>query len=357
MTTQPIVDQTQAEAFLGKVFADTSGMVVTIMASFGDRLGLFKNLAYGPATSAQLATRAGLNERYTREWLSAMASAGYIVYDPASACFTLPPEHLPVLAQENGLFFIGGIQQFLLGISEQRQGVLQAFRHGGGIPLSAYSADVWEGMARASAGTVEHMLVPVWIPSMPAVQAHLVQGALVADVGCGQGRALIKLAQSYPASQYVGYDFFEPLIAQATRAAEQAGVADRVRFQCLDASQGLPETYDVITTFDVVHDAVDPRGLLRAIRQALRPEGRYVCVEPSSSDKLEENAGPMGSLLYSVSVLYCMTTSLAEHGEGLGTVGLPESKLRKLCTDVGFHSIQRKPMEDPFNTLYEITPS
>ncbi len=354
MTTQPTVDQTKAEAFFGKVVADTSGMAVTIMTSLGDRLELFKNLAYGPATSAQLATRAGLNERYTREWLSAMASAGYVEYDPASARFTLPPEHIPVLAQENGPFFCGGIHQFLLGLSEQRQGLLQVFRQGGGIPQSAYSDDVWEGMARANASSFEHLLVPVWIPSMPAVQAHLVQGALVADVGCGQGRALIKLAQSYPASRYVGYDVFELLIAQATKAAERAGVADRVRFRCLDASQGLPEAYDVITTFDVVHDAASPRGLLRAIRQALRPEGRYVCVEPTSSDKLEENAGPLGAVLYSMSVLYCMTTSLADHGEGLGTAGLPESKLRELCVDVGFSSTHRVPLENPFNTLYEI---
>ncbi len=356
MTTQPTVDYTHVEAFLGKVMADTSGLMVTIMASLGDRLGLFKNLAYGPATSAQLATRAGLNERYTREWLSAMASAGYIAYDPASSCFTLPPEHLPVLAQENGPFFCGGIHQFLLGLSEQRQGVLQAFRQGGGIPPSAYSADVWEGMARASASAFEHLLVPVVIPSMPAVQAHLVQGAQVADVGCGHGRALIKLAQSYPASQYVGYDFFEPLITHATQAAEQAGVADRVRFCCLDASQGLPETYDVITTYDVVHDAVDPRGLLRAIRQALRPEGRYVCGEFNSSEKLEENAGLLGTILYGTSVLYCMTTSLSNHGEGLGSAGLPESKLRELCRDAGFSSIHHVPLENPFNILYEIAP-
>jgi 2-polyprenyl-3-methyl-5-hydroxy-6-metoxy-1,4-benzoquinol methylase len=356
MTTQPAIDQKQVEAFMGKVMADTSGLMATIMASLGDQLGLFKNLTYGAATSAQLATRTGLNERYTREWLSAMASAGYIAYDPASACFTLPPAHLPVLAQENGPFFCGGIHQFLLGISEQRQGVLQAFQQGGGIPPSAYSTDVWEGMARASTGAFEHLLVPVAIPSMPAVQAHLVRGAQVADVGCGQGWALIKLAQSYPASRYVGYDVIESVLAQATKAAEQAGVADRVRFCCQDVSQGLPETYDLITTFDMVHDTVDPRGLLQVIRQALRPGGRYVCVEPNSSEKLEENAGPLGTIMYSTSVLYCMTISLSNRGEGLGTAGLPESKLRELCRDVGFSSIHHVPLENPMNTLYEIAP-
>ncbi len=198
--------------------------------------------------------------------------------------------------------------------------------------------------------------MPVWLPAMPEVQAKLERGALVADVGCGQGKALIKLAQTYPQSRYAGYDNFAPFIQQATANAQAAGVADHVRFEHLDVSAGLPEQYDVITTFDVVHDAVNPRGLLRAIRNALQPGGRYVCLEINSSDKLEENIGLLGSFFYSVSVLYCMTTSLAGHGEGLGTVGLPESKMRELCAEAGFSQVRRVPMENPFNILYEITP-
>lgn len=168
--------------------------------------------------------------------------------------------------------------------------------------------------------------------------------------------ALIKLAQTYPRSRYVGYDAFAPSIARATANAQAAGVADRVRFEHRDASQGLPEQYEVITTFDVVHDAVDPRGLLRAIRKALRPDGRYICMEFNGSDQLEENAGLIGSLFYGVSVLYCMTTSLARHGEGLGTLGLPEPKLRELARDAGFGEVRRIPTEAPFKALYEITP-
>ena len=154
----------------------------------------------------------------------------------------------------------------------------------------------------------------------------------------------------------MGYDNFAPSIAQATANAQAAGVADRVRFEHRDVSEGLPEQYDVITTFDVVHDAVNPRGLLRAIRNGLRPGGRYVCLEINSSDKLEENIGLLGAFFYSCSVLYCMTTSLAHHGEGLGTVGLPEPKMRELCAEVGFSNVWRVPMENPFNILYEITP-
>src|SRR5260370_41322124 len=196
---------------------------------------------------------------------------------------------------------------------------MQAFRSGGGVPMEAYDPSAWEGLARFTMCWFEDLLVPVWLPAMPGVLAKWDRGAPVADVGCGHGKALIKLAQTYPQSRYVGYDSFAPSIQQATANAQTAGVADRVRFEHRDVSEGLPEQYDVITTFDVVHDAVNPRGLLRAIRNALRPGGRYVCLEINSSDKLEGNIGLFGAFFYSVSVLYCMTTSLAGHGVGLVT--------------------------------------
>ena len=356
MTTQQSVDQAKTEAFLGKVLTDASGMTVTIMAAIGDRLGLFQQLAQGPATSAQLAARAEINERYAREWLGAMASASYVEYDPASERFTLPAEHVPVLAQENGPIFFGGMHQMLTGMVGPLNQLIQAFQHGGGVPQSAYDHNMWDGLERFTAGWFENLLIPVWLPAMPEVQAKLERGALVADVGCGRGKALIKLAQAFPRSHYVGYDSFEPTIEEAATHAQAAGVADRVRFEHRDVSAGLPETYDVITTFDVVHDAIDPGGLLRAIRHALRPDGRYVCLDINCSEHLEDNAGPLGSLFYGVSVLYCMTTSLSGQGEGLGTAGLPEGKLSELCLEAGFSSVRRVPLENPFNNLYEILP-
>jgi 2-polyprenyl-3-methyl-5-hydroxy-6-metoxy-1,4-benzoquinol methylase len=205
-----------------------------------------------------------------------------------------------------------------------------------------------------TAGWFNNLLVQQWLPVMPQVQAKLEQGAQVADVGCGHGQALIKLAEAYPSSRYVGYDVLESSIATARARAAEAGVDDRVRFEALDAAQGLPEQYDVITTFDVVHDLVDPRGLLRAIRRALRPDGIFVCLEFNCSDKLEENIGPLGTVMHGSSIFYCLTTSLAQDGEGLGTLGLPESKLRELCTEAGFGSLRRVPIENPFNSLYEI---
>ncbi|WP_376794213.1 class I SAM-dependent methyltransferase [Thermogemmatispora sp.] len=354
MATQQSIDYEKAEAFAGKVIADIAAGVTLVMASLGDRLGLFKVLTQAPATSIELAERAHINERYAREWLSEMASAGYLVYDPANQRFSLPPEHAPVLAQEGGPFFLGGVYQLMmaqLGVYNQ---LVHAFQHGGGVPMEAYDPALWEGQERFSNSFFEHLLVQAWLPAMPDVQAKLERGALVADVGCGAGRALIKLAQAYPQSRYVGYDMFAPAIVRATANAQAAGVADRVRFVHLDVSQGLPEQYDVISTFDVVHDAVNPRGLLRAIRAGLQPEGRYVCLEFNSSEKLEDNAGLTGSLFYGISILYCMTVSLAGHGEGLGTLGLPEAKLRQFCMEAGFSHVRRVPVEAPFNVLYEI---
>jgi ubiquinone/menaquinone biosynthesis C-methylase UbiE len=180
----------------------------------------------------------------------------------------------------------------------------------------------------------------------------LERGVDVADVGCGQGRALIKLVQTFPQSRYVGYDSLPSSIEKAETNAEAAAVADRIRFIELDASKGLPESFDLVTTWDVIHDAVDPLGVLQSIREALRPGGIYLCLDINCSDAQTSNVGPVASLLYGFSTLLCMTVSLAQGGEGLGTMGLPESKLRELCTRAGFSSVTRVPMENPFNNLY-----
>jgi SAM-dependent methyltransferase len=354
-TAQPAFDQARMESFVGRVLGDTSALTVTLMAALGDRLGLLKDLAEnGPATSAELARRARVNERYAREWLGGMASAGYLEYEPASRRFTLPAEHAPALAQEGGPVFFGGVHQELLGVLGQLDRVERAFRDGGGVPPAGYPDHLWSGIERFTGGWFENLLTQVWIPAMPGVRAKLERGAAVADVGCGRGRALIRLAQTYRDSSYVGYDILEPAIERATENARAAGVADRVRFQRLDAARGLPAEYDVITTFDVVHDAVDPAGILRSIRRSLKPDGFFVCLEINCSERLEENAGPIGALFHGFSLFYCMTTSLAHGGAGLGTLGLPEPKLRELCRAVGFGAVRRVPLGNPFNNLYEI---
>lgn len=355
MSVAASIDSAKQEAFVGQVLTNTSAAMVTTLAALGDRLGLFKTLAaLGPATSTEIAIHAGIVERYAREWLGGMTSAGYVTFDAATRCFALPPEHAAALADEGGPMFFGGIYEMLLSASSVVDRIAEAFRAGGGVPQSAYDDRFWDGMERFSGGWFDNLLVQQWLPAMPDVEHKLREGADVADVGCGRGRALIRLAQTFPVSRYVGYDAFAPSVERAAAHAREAGVANRVRYEVRDAASDLPGRFDVITTFDVIHDSVDPVGVLRSIFRALKPDGAYVCLDVNCSDKLEKNIGPLGSMFHGISILYCMTTSLAAGGAGLGTLGLHEHKLRELAAVVGFRDIRRVPIDNPFNNLYEL---
>lgn len=342
------------EEFVGKVMGDTVGLTNTVLAWIGDELGLWKDLAKrGQATSVDLARRTGLAERPVREWLHAMTAAGYVVHCPDTGTFQLPAEHSPVLAQEGGPVFFGGVHQELIGFSRPLDRIVESFRTGRGVPQSAYPEMAYDGMDRFTAGWFENLLLPVWIPAV-GLGERLEAGVEVADVGCGRGRALVKMAKAFPRSRFVGYDVYSPNVARAKKLAAEAGVADRVRFEELDAADGLPATFDLVTTFDVIHDAVDPRGLLRAIRKSLNKNGKYLCLDINCQAKVDQNVGPLGSLFYGCSVLYCMTTSLAHGGEALGTCGLSEPKLQEIGGEAGFTQVRRVPLENPFNNLYEL---
>ena len=270
------MDENRAAEFTGRVLADTAAASTIIMAALGDRLGLFKDLAArGPATSGELSSRTSLSERYVREWLAGMFAAGYLSYDDGQQRYALPAEHAPTLADEPGPAFFGGVHQELIGAIQRYDQVAAAFRDGGGVPAELHP-DVWTGTSRFTAQWHQNILVQQWLPLVPQTTAKIQAGARIADVGCGAGQALITLARSFPEVTCVGYDVHPPVIEQARRAAAEAGVAGRVSYQVLDAAAGLPESFDVITTFDVVHDAIDPLGLLRSIREALRPDGRYL---------------------------------------------------------------------------------
>jgi 2-polyprenyl-3-methyl-5-hydroxy-6-metoxy-1,4-benzoquinol methylase len=342
------LDEAKVEAFMGKVMGD---------ASLGDRLGLFASLAEeGPATSAELAERAQVNERYACEWLRGMHAAGYLELDRSCARFALPAEHAQVLAAEGGPLFLGGAFQLTFGYLRALDRLTEAFRSGGGVPQSAYPAETWEGMGRFSRPFYENLLVQAWVPAVSGLHERLERGARWADVGCGAGLAAIALARAYPASTFVGYDAFEGQVELARRAAAEAGVGDRVRFELLDAAAGLPERFDVVSTFDVVHDAINPPALVRAVRAALAGDGVYLMLEINSADDPAENVGPLATLLYGVSVVYCMTTSLAHGGQGLGTCGLPPAKARELCLTSGFSTVEQIELQDPFNALYVARP-
>jgi SAM-dependent methyltransferase len=349
------VDEAKVEEFTFKAIGDFAGMMTMLQCAVGDRLGLFKALAEGgPVSSEELAERAGISERYALEWLRAMRAAEYVDYDRDADRFSLSPEHAMVLAAEGSPFFLGGGFQMIPGMFPAVDRVMQAFKEGDGAPQDVYGDDFWVGMERFTNPWFQNALLQEWIPAMPDVKQKLESGALVADVGCGSGRALIKLAQEFPNSNFVGYDVFQTQVDLATANAETAGVGDRIRFEVQDVVDGMPEEYDVISTFDVIHDAVDPLGLLKGIRDGMKDDGSYILLDINSADDPADNEGPLAAMFYGFSVFYCMTTSLAHGGEGLGTCGLPEAKARELCEEAGFGEVRRLPLEDPFNILYEI---
>lgn len=353
----PALDMVKLQTFMNKTMEDMSGGIVSFMCTLGDRLGLFKSLAAnGPATSAELAARACISERYAQEWLSTLASAAYLEYDPASRRFALPPEHGLILAAEGSPMFMGGAYQLLAGLLGPLDQLTHAFRHGGGVRQEDYGEDLRDGMQRVSAGWFENMLVQQWIAAIPDVQAKLEHGAEIADVGCGAGWALIKLAEAFPHSRFVGYDIFGPAIARATANAERAEVGDRVRFEQRDLVDGLPGHYDLITLFDSLHDVRDPSTGLHSVHQALEPDGTCLLLEVNCADRLDQNIGPVATMLYGTSVLYNLPVSLANGGAGLGTMGLPESELKELCMGAGFSHVRRLPMQNPFHALYEVKP-
>jgi SAM-dependent methyltransferase len=354
VTTTTRLDGAEVERFAEQAVGDFSGMMTVALCHLGDRLGLFRDLAAnGPATAAELADRTGIDERYAAEWLRGLAAPGYLGHDDGTGRYELSPEHALVLATEGSPAFLGGGYQMFGAMLEPLGAVAVAFRDGGGAAQAEYAAEWWEGMERFTNAWFESFMLQEWIPAMPEVEAKLEAGCDYADVGCGSGRALIRLAQRFPASRFVGYDLFPIQAERAAANIDAAGLAGRVRVEVADAALGLPEAYDVISTYDVVHDAVDPVGLLRGIRGALRPGGHYVCLDVNCADRHEDNRGPLAAIFYGFSVLYCMTTSLAGGGAGLGACGLPEAKVRELCGEAGFAEVRRVPVENPFNTLYE----
>jgi SAM-dependent methyltransferase len=350
-------DAAEVSAFASKAMADMAGALASIMCSLGDKLGLFRTLAgSGPVTCEELADAMSFDRRYLREWLGALVCAQYLAYDTASRKFSLPPEHAIALAAEGQPMFLGGAYQQLPGLFGPLDEVAQAFADGSGVPPEAYGGALRESMDRISSAWFDHLLVQEWIPSVPGLQERLEEGADVADIGSGWGRAVIALARAFPRSRFVGFESFGPSVQRARTSAREAGVDARVQFERLEVLDSLPGWYDLVTSFDVIHDIAQPARVLRTIRQALRREGVYLLLEINSSARLEENVGPVGTILYGTSVLYCTPTSIAAGGEGLGTVGLPEPKVRALCADAGFTSVRPVPPETPFNVLYEVRP-
>ncbi len=354
MAEEKAIDWGKVKSFAGMMTNDLGAAMQGALSYIGDRLGLFKALAEaGSVTTAEFAARTGCNERYLREWLGAMTAAKYIDYDKTTQRYSMPAEHAMILANEDSPFYMGGFMQMIVPEVSLAPKLLDSFRTGKGIPQSEYPPEVFEGIERGSAPIYKHSLVRKWMPAMPQVVETLNNGGTALDVGCGSGRAIIALAQAFPKAKLFGYDGHQGSVERARANAKAAGVADRVTFDVVDCTK-LPENqFDFIATFDVIHDSVDPVGLLKSIRGALKTDGTYLMVEVNVSNDVAENINPMGRMMYSASTLYCMTVSLAHGGAGIGAM-MGEPKARELVQQAGFTRFTRLPIKDAFSVLYEI---
>jgi 2-polyprenyl-3-methyl-5-hydroxy-6-metoxy-1,4-benzoquinol methylase len=356
MASTQKLDLEKAKQVAQTVVGDVATVVHGALCYIGDRTGLFKAMMNaGPLTAVQLAAKAGLSERYVREWLGAMAAAHYVEYDAGAETYLLTPEYAAALADDDSPFFVASYFQMAQAAVTVAPKVADAFRDGKGVTQAEYPQSFFEAAERNSRTRYLHKLLRKWVPAMPQVVAALNAGGLGADVGCGGGRAAIMIAKAYPKARLAGYDVHAESIECARRNATAEGVADRVTFEVGNGANLPAGAFDFVATFDVVHDAVDPAGLMAGIRRSLKPDGTYLVQEVNVSDKVGENLRPMGKMVYSVSTLYCMTTSLAHGGAGIG-VAMGEAKARELATGAGFSRFTRLPIADDFAVLYELRP-
>jgi len=343
-------DRAKAKAFTQLMVRHLEGAAVTVMLEIGRRVGLFETMAkMGPATSAVIAERAGLDERYVREWLAAMACGGIVEYAAAERTFRLPREHASALTGSSTRNLTSMVEMFPL-MNRVVPDVADAFRTGAGVPYSAYQPDFTGLMDRRSRPRFDELLLSAYLGKPEGVVARLEAGIRVADVGCGSGHGVALMARRFPKSTFVGYDISEEGIAEGRAAAYGL---DNASFVVQDVAKlEAPAPFDLVTAFDAIHDQADPAGVLQRIRQALAPGGIFLMVDVYASTELADNIGaPMAPYLYTMSTMHCMTVSLAAGGPGLGTAWGHQLATRML-REAGFSEVQLFERIDPANSLY-----
>lgn len=354
MATLP--DSVRLDQFMGKMLGDMGAAASLALVILGDKLGLYRDLAaLGSATSEELSDKAGASERYVREWLSAQAAAGYVDYDPATSRFSLNPEQQAVFVREGEPTFMAGGMEVVGALYRDEPKVTEAFRSGGGVGWHEHDACLFRGTERFFRAGYNAHLVQAWLPALDGVVAKLERGALVADIGCGHGASAIIMAKAFPNSRFHGFDYHAPSIERARRLAEEEGADANTSFAVADA-KGFPgEAYDLVCIFDALHDMGDPVGAARRIREALKPDGSWMLVEPFAGDRLEDNLNPVGRIFYAASTMICTPASMSQEvGLALGAQA-GEARLRKVCEDAGFTRFRRA-TETPFNLVFEVRP-
>jgi 2-polyprenyl-3-methyl-5-hydroxy-6-metoxy-1,4-benzoquinol methylase len=348
-------NQQKAEQFSQSLVDILNKSAVAIALSLGHRCGLFAAMAALPAsTSKVIAEKAGLNERYVREWLGTMVTGRVVNYFPETQTYQLPEEHAAFLTNE-GEFNLASSMQFVPIMGQVEDKLVECFKNGGGVPYSEYPR-FHEVMASESDQTTVAALESHIIPLVPGLREKLEAGIDVLDVGCGSGRAMITLAAAFPKSRFAGYDFSDEGISRADREAKALGLTN-VRFEIRDAAAiGETAAYDLITSFDAIHDQANPAGMLASISQALRPDGVYLIQDIAGSSHVEKNLEhPVGPFVYTISLTHCMTVSLAYDGEGLGAMW-GEEKAVEMLNEAGFKNVTKHRLDHDFmNTYYVAT--
>jgi len=319
----------------------------------GDKLGLYKAMAgAGPMTSAELAAKTKTTERYVREWLSAQAAGGFVTYDEASGKFTLPPEQTMALADEQSPVFLPGFFEIVSACIKDEPKVTEAFRTGKGLGWHEHDNCLFAGTERFFRPNYRAHLISEWIPALGDTLAKLKAGARVADVGCGLGTSTVLMAEEYPKSTFVGFDYHPQSIEMARAAATKAGVSERVKFEVAKAKDYPGKGYQLVAFFDCLHDMGDPEGAARHVLETLDPDGVWMIVEPFAHDKLQDNLNPIGRVFYGASTMLCTPASLSQEvGLGLGAQA-GEGRLSKILKNAGFSRVHRA-AETSFNIVLE----
>jgi SAM-dependent methyltransferase len=349
------IDDTKLNEFMGGFVRDLGAVMHAATVVVGDRLGLYKALADAPLSAAALAAKTETDARYLREWLSAQAASGYVTYDPATDRFSLSEEQAFALAQEGSPAFIPGAFDIAVAQFKAIPKMISTFRTGLGLGWHEHDAALFHGTERFFRPGYAANLVSSWIPALDGVEARLKAGAAVADIGCGHGASTILMAQAFPNSRFVGFDYHAPSVAHATQAAEAAGVSQRVRFEVASATDYPGRDYDLVAVFDALHDMGDPVAASAHVRRSLKPDGCWLIVEPYAGDRLEDNLNPVGRIFYSASTFICTPASRAQEGAMCLGAQAGEARMREVVTRGGFAGFRRA-AQTPFNLIYEARP-
>jgi SAM-dependent methyltransferase len=355
-TTLPAPQQADLEAFLGRFVGDLGAALAGANIVLGDQLGLYAAIAERqPATAGDVAAATGTDERYVAEWLCGQAAGGYVEYDTASDTFSLTPAQAACLADPASPTYVPGAFQIAASLYKDGAGLADAYRTGGGLGWHRHHDDLFVGTERFFRPGYAANLVASWIPALEGVEAKLLSGAAVADVGCGHGASTLIMAEAYPRSTFVGFDYHEASIERARAAAAEAGLSDRVRFEVAGAADYPGGRYDLVAMFDCLHDMGDPTGASRHVLQSLDSDGTWLIVEPAAGDTVADNLNPVGRVFYSASAMICVPASRdQEVGACLGAQAGP-AQLGDTVRAGGFTRF-RTATTTPFNLVLEARP-